>query len=390
MARVIIAIFSPPPGRSIWLCWLLRDAPVVPDDRGRKASFVFCKIAFGPNQAAIDAALMLSFAVPASAAWDANRGTAMVLRQLVVCLAVSTAVLSSTARADDAALCGTPRFSDVGWTDISATTAIAGGILEALGYKPDITVLSVAVTFETLKNGQEDVFLGNWMPLQESTQAALVKEGKIDVVATNLEGARIGFAVPKAAYDAGLKTYGDIARFKDELDGKIYGIEAGSSANGTIAKMISGNMFGLGGFTLVESSEQGMLAQVKKEIGRGKPIVFFGWRPHPMNVNLPIAYLQKGDDVFGPNDGGATVMTLTRHGYAQDCPNVGRLLTNLVFDPAMEDHLMSAILDDHQQPADAGRAWMKQNPASLKRWLDGVTTLDGKPGLAAVEGWLGS
>ena len=73
----------------------------------------------------------------------------------------------------------------------------------------------------------------------------------------NLEGAIIGFAVPKAAYDAGLKTYADIAKFKDALDGKIYGIEAGSSANATISEMIASDKFGLKDFELVEFERAG-------------------------------------------------------------------------------------------------------------------------------------
>ncbi|MFK8252764.1 choline ABC transporter substrate-binding protein [Ancylobacter terrae] len=313
----------------------------------------------------------------------------MISRRLVACLTLSAALLSSAAMAAEPAACAKPRFSDVGWTDITATTAIASQLLTSLGYKPDVVVLSVAVTFKSLENGDRDIFLGNWMPLQEPSQAPLVKAGKVEVAATNLSGARIGFATSKAAYDAGLKTYADIAKFKDQLGGKIYGIEAGSGANGTISKMIADDTFGLKGFSLVESSEQGMLAQVNQNIRQNKPVVFFGWRPHPMNVNLPIAYLADGNDVFGPNDGGATVVTLTRPGYSKECPNVGKLLTNLVFDVAMEDRLMSDILDKGMQPEAAVKAWMKENPAAVEKWLDGVTTLDGKPGIAAAKSGLG-
>ena len=153
--------------------------------------------------------------------------------------------------------CEAPRFSDVGWTDISATTAMAGMILENLGYQPKIDILSVAVTYEALPRGDIDIFLGNWMPLQVPIQKPLVDAGKIEVLSTNLEGAIIGFAVPKAAYDAGLKTYADIAKFRDELDGKIYGIEAGSSANATISEMIASDKFGLKDFELVEFERAG-------------------------------------------------------------------------------------------------------------------------------------
>ena len=45
------------------------------------------------------------------------------------------ALLSSTAVAW--ADCGTVTFSDVGWTDITATTAATTVVLEALGYGGD-------------------------------------------------------------------------------------------------------------------------------------------------------------------------------------------------------------------------------------------------------------
>ena len=313
----------------------------------------------------------------------------MISRSLVACLSLSATLAASAAYAGDPSSCAKPRFSDVGWTDITATTQIANQILKSLGYKPDIAVLSVAITFKSLENGDIDVFLGNWMPLQEPSQAPLVKAGKINALADNLTDARIGFATSKAAYDAGLKSYADIANFKDKLDGKLYGIEPGSGANGTISKMISENTFGLGGFKLIESSEQAMLAETAHRIKEGKPVIFFGWQPHPMNVNLPMVYLEKGNNVFGPNDGGATVVTLTRAGYAKDCPNVGRLLSNLKFNSAMENRMMSDILDQGMQPDAAVRAWMKANPAVVAQWLDGVTTFDGKPGLDAVKSGIG-
>jgi glycine betaine/proline transport system substrate-binding protein len=285
--------------------------------------------------------------------------------------------------------CASPRFSDVGWTDISATTAVAGLILKNLGYTPDVNILSVAVTYEALPRGDVDIFLGNWMPLQEPTQKPLVEAGKIDVPRTNLEGAIIGLAVPKSAYDAGLKTYGDIAKFGDQVDMKIYGIEAGSSANATILGMIENDKFGLGDFSLVESSEQAMLAQVKRAARSETPIVFFGWRPHPMNVNIEMAYLTDGDNVFGPDDGAASVLTNTRPGYSAECPNVGAFLSNLVFSVEAEDLMMSYILDDGMSADAAAEKWLKANPDVLDGWLAGVTTRDGAPGAEAVRQGLG-
>ena len=293
------------------------------------------------------------------------------------------------AHAAEPAACQAPSFSDVGWTDITATTATSALVLGALGYKPEIQILSVAVTFESLKKGDTDIFLGNWMPVQEAMQVPLVESGAIEVVRANLEGARIGFAVPAKSHAAGLKTFADIAAAKDSLGGKIYGIEAGSSANATILKMIEEDSFGLGGFELVESSEQGMLAQVARAIQAGQDIVFFGWRPHPMNVRYELEYLTEGNDVFGPNDGAATVMTTTRAGFSKDCPNLGKFLSNLGFTVEAEDMMMSYILDEAMEPRDAAARWLKDNPGALDGWLAEVTTFDGEPGLDAAKQALG-
>ncbi|MCT4655973.1 MAG: choline ABC transporter substrate-binding protein [Cohaesibacter sp.] len=281
--------------------------------------------------------------------------------------------------------CKKVTFSDVGWTDITATTAATTLVLEGLGYATDIKLLSVPVTFTSLANKDIDVFLGNWMPTMEADIAKYREAGTVDTVRTNLEGAKYTLAVPKTTYDAGLKSFADIAKFKDQLDGKIYGIEPGNDGNRLILDMIEGKTFGLDGFELVESSEQGMLAQVTRATKRKKDIVFLGWEPHPMNANFEMAYLEGGDDVFGPNYGGAIVATNTRKDYVTECANVGALLKNLEFSLAMENEIMSGILNDGEEPRDAAKAWLKANSGVLDSWLKGVTTVDGKDGLAAVK-----
>jgi glycine betaine/proline transport system substrate-binding protein len=153
--------------------------------------------------------------------------------------------------------------------------------------------------------------------------------------------------------------------------------------------MIDGGSFGLNGFEVVESSEQGMLAQVERASRKGEPVVFLGWEPHPMNANFEMGYLTGGDEFFGPNFGGATVFTNTRKGYVEECPNVGKLLTNLEFSLAMENEIMGAILNDGEDPADAASAWLKANPDAFMGWLDGVTTKDGGDATAAVKASLG-
>jgi glycine betaine/proline transport system substrate-binding protein len=306
----------------------------------------------------------------------------MSIRSTLLTTAVTFA-LAGSAFAQEA--CNRIVFSDVGWTDITATTAATTLVLEALGYQTETKVLSVPVTYTGLAGGDIDVFLGNWMPTMEADIAPYRDAGKVETVRTNLEGAKYTLATNEAGAALGIKDFKDIAAQKDALEGKIFGIEPGNDGNRLILDMIASGPFGLDGFEVVESSEQGMLAEVAKRTDAGKPIVFLGWEPHPMNANFKLTYLTGGDDYFGPNLGGAVVNTNVRAGYVAECPNTGKLLQNLVFSLPMENEIMGKILNDGEDPRDAAKAWLAANPDAWKPWLDGVTTVDGGDALAAVE-----
>jgi glycine betaine/proline transport system substrate-binding protein len=199
----------------------------------------------------------------------------------------------------------------------------------------------------------------------------------VETVIANLEGAKYTLAVNQAAHDGGLINFADIAKFRSEIGGKIYGIEPGNDGNKLIQQMIDSNAFGLANFSLVESSESSMLAQVKRAEHLKQWVVFLGWEPHPMNNQVQMHYLGGGDDYFGPNYGGATVYTSVRKGYTEQCPNVGQLLRNLRFSLEMENHLMGAILNQSTNRRREAKAWLQANPQALEQWLKGVTHRDG-------------
>lgn len=70
----------------------------------------------------------------------------MTLFNRTACSVLSLGLTTGAALADAHAECGTVTFSDVGWTDITATTAATSVVLEALGYETETLVLSVPVT----------------------------------------------------------------------------------------------------------------------------------------------------------------------------------------------------------------------------------------------------
>ena len=290
--------------------------------------------------------------------------------------------MASSAFAADPASCKAVRFADVGWTDIQVTTGAASVILEALGYEPAVSTLSVPVTMASLKNKDIDVFLGNWMPSMTADIQAYLDDKSIEQVAANLEGAGYGLVVPQYVADAGVKSLADLGANKDKFSGKIFGIEAGNDGNRIIQTMIDDPKNNMKDFQLVESSEAGMLTEAEKAMKNNEWIIFLGWTPHPIMGEMKIAYLDgMGDSGFGA----ATVYTIARAGYSTECPNVGALLKNLKFDLAMEGAMMDPVLKNGADPKETAKAWLKAHPQVLEPWLQGVTTRDGQPGLPAVQ-----
>lgn len=296
------------------------------------------------------------------------------------------ACLAAPAYAGDAESCKAVRFADVGWTDIQVTTGAASVVLEALGYTPEVKTLSVPVTYASLKNKDIDAFLGNWMPSMTADIQPYLDDKSVEQLATNLEGAGYGLVVPQYVADAGVKSLADLGANAEKFGGKIYGIEAGNDGNRIIQTMIDDAKNNLSGFTMVESSEAGMLTEAEKAIKNNEWIVFLAWTPHPIMGEMKIHYLDgMGDSGFGA----ATVLTNVRAGYTSDCPNAGKLLANLKFDLAMEGAMMAPVLKDGADPKETARAWLKANPDAVKPWLEGVTTFDGGDAAAAVSAALG-
>jgi glycine betaine/proline transport system substrate-binding protein len=308
-----------------------------------------------------------------------------VVKKFWICSALAAGLLGmATAQAAEPAACKTVRISNIGWTDNQVQNAIFSNLLTALGYTPQVHLYSVEVTYAGLKNNQLDVFLDDWTPSNNKISAPYIKEKAIQLLGPDLTGAKYTLVVPDYLYKQGLTTFADIHKFGKQLDDKIYGIEPGNDGNSHVLAMIHDNKYGLGKFHLVQSSEAGMLSEVSRKYAKKQPIVFLGWKPHPMNIEFHIKYLTGGAKYFGPNQGAATIYINVRHGYVKDCPNVGKLLTNFKLPIKAESDMMYKIQIKKMDTDTVAKDWLKANQDRVKKTLSGVTTFSGKPGLPAV------
>jgi glycine betaine/proline transport system substrate-binding protein len=281
--------------------------------------------------------------------------------------------------------CHKPRVADGGWTDNTAQNGFLTAVLKGLGYEPQVDLLSVPVILTSLKQKTTDVWLDNWMPSQTAEVGPFLKDGSVESLSVNLEGAGYGPVVPNYVAESGVKDLKDLAPNAEKFGRKLYGIEPGNDGNRILQSKIDDPANNMKDWQLVESSEQAMLSQADKEMTKKNWIAFLGWTPHPVMGRLPITYLSGFEkDGFGP----ATIHTLVRTGYGAECPNVGKLLQNAKFTIDMESAVMEDILGGKDPEASAS-SWFKSNPAMLDDWLNGVSTVDGADGLAAVKNHLG-
>jgi glycine betaine/proline transport system substrate-binding protein len=308
----------------------------------------------------------------------------MIVRKIFLAGAL-VAVSAVAAQAAEPEQCKTVRLADVGWTDNTAQNGLFKTVLKGLGYETKDQVLALPVIMESLKNKDLDIFLDNWMPSNAANVQPYLDAKTLDMLDPNLTGAGYGPVVPGYVAAAGVKDVKDLAANGDKFEKKFYGIEPGNDGNKIVQAKIDDPKNGLQGWTLVESSEQGMLAQAEKSMKKKEWIVFLGWAPHPVMGKMDMVYLTGFEsDGFGD----AKIRTLTRPGYSAECSNIGKLLANLKFTLPMESAIMQTI-GDGADGEKASADWLKANPGVLDSWLAGVTTTDGQDGLPAVKKSLG-
>jgi glycine betaine/proline transport system substrate-binding protein len=288
---------------------------------------------------------------------------------------------TTAASAGDAETCKAVRFADVGWTEIQVISGIASILYDSLGYQSEVKTLSVPVTFAAQKSKDVEVFFGNWMPSQTGDIKAYLDDKSIEQLGVNMDGAGYGVVVPQYVADAGVKSLADLAANKDKFQGKFYGIESGNDGNRIIQGFIDDKKNKLDGWELVESSEAGMLTEAEKAMKDNQWIVFLGWTPHPVMGDMKLHYLDGVSDAgFGP----AAVYTTARAGWAAECPNAGKLASQMKFTVPMVGAMMSPVLKDGKDPKVVATEWVKANGETINKWLDGVTTMEGGDAKAAV------
>lgn len=293
----------------------------------------------------------------------------------------TTALFAAASHADDQTL----DFGVPAWPGITVKTAIAEQLLNPLGYETSTQEIGLQVIYQGIESGDIDAFLGAWLPAQREMFNPRKESGVLIDVANNVDGAQMTLAVPEYLYESGIQSFADLDEHRDQFDGEIHGFGAGSAASEILHDAIDNDIWGLGDWQVVDTSEVGMLSAAQDAISRKEPIVWVGWTPHWMNLELPMRYLEDPEDLFGENNGESDVLTLLRSGYADTHPNVVTFFEQFTFTAEEQSWMIQAYGQEEQDLADVAEQWINDHPERIEAMLADVTTTDGDPAWPVIE-----
>ncbi|MDR5866044.1 ABC transporter substrate-binding protein [Halomonas koreensis] len=276
------------------------------------------------------------------------------------------------------------RFGVPPWPGVTVKSEVAAQLLEAMGYETRQTNLAVSVILNGVAEGDLDVYLGGWYPVQTDMVEPLVADGQVVKAAANIQGATSGLVVPRYVFEAGITSVADLDAHRDRFDGTIQGIEAGTGINTAIGEAIDGDLAGLGDWQLRESSTAAMLAQAEQKMRDGEWVTFVGWEPHWMNVSFDLVYLEDAEEA-GIADIESTVWTVVPASLEDEDPDLYRFMTQYVVDTADQNDWVHGYSYEERPAEEVAGEWIGDHLDTVATWLEGVEARDGRPAMEAVK-----
>lgn len=248
------------------------------------------------------------------------------------------------------------------WDEDVAVTFLWKALLEEKGYKVKTVQADVAPVFSGVAQGNIDLFLDVWMP---STHASYMDKfgDDLKVLGTWYDQADNGLAVPDYM---DVQSIEDLKNHKNELKGKIIGIEPGAGLMRLSREAIPG--YGLNDWTLVESSTPAMLAELDKAVSNKEPIVVTLWRPHWAFQKYNLRYLEDPKNLMNPN-GAEELQAISRKEFSTDYPEVAKWLGKFTISSDQLAKLESEI-NDSKNEAEGVKKWISGNSSVAKAWVE--------------------
>lgn len=248
------------------------------------------------------------------------------------------------------------------WDEGVASTFLWKEILEQRGYQVDVKQFEAGPLYTALAQGSIDFETDSWLP---TTHAEYWKKygSKLDDLGAWYDQTSLELTVP--AYMKDIDSLADLKGKGSTFGGKITGIESSAGETGLLKSKIL-KAYGLDKeYKVVDSSTPAMLAELKRAISKKEPIVVPLWSPHWAYNDYDLKKLKDPKGAWGSGDG---VHTLSRKGFADENPVVGKWLKDFKLDEKQLTSLEAEINKVGKgKQQDAVRTWLKQNPGLVDK-----------------------
>jgi glycine betaine/proline transport system substrate-binding protein len=250
-------------------------------------------------------------------------------------------------------------FGVTPWTSTIPPTKVAKLLLEDMGYTVEETNADAGGVYTGLSRGDLDVFMDAWLPVMHANYMEKYKDQLEDTAVSYTDG-ELGWVLP--TYVEGIDSIEDIKGREDEFGGKIYGIEEGAGMTVTSRTIIE--ELGLD-LEYVASSEGGMLAQAQRMMAKEEPVLFLGWRPHPMFANYDLKVIESPGEYFQTSE----VHVITNNEFKDKAPEAHEFLSNWSMNVADIEAMIVQIEDEEQDAEAVAQEWIDTHQDEVKAML---------------------
>jgi glycine betaine/proline transport system substrate-binding protein len=253
-------------------------------------------------------------------------------------------------------------LGNIGWDENTVVANMTKQLLENdLDYnKVEIQQADVGPTFQGVGSGDIDAFQDVWMPNHQDYMSKV--QDRVERLSDwYTDTTQFGLAAP--AY-MGISS---IDQINSTGVDEITGIEPGA----VISEYIDNYTIPQYGLNVTQrtSSTAAMLSELDRKYKNSEPIIFPAWKPHWMNDDYDIVYLDDPKDTLYPLNRPSEVSSIVRQGLQNDNPDAYTLMDTIRLS---EKDVVSIERDPDfsSNPEEAVRKWIDNNRDTVQPWID--------------------
>lgn len=249
----------------------------------------------------------------------------------------------------------------VEWACAVATSYLLQEVLEAeFGVDVNMTSAEAGMAYSDIAEGGMDIFPAAWLPV---THESYYEEYSDDLndLGPLYEGARIGLVVPEYVEVDSIE---DLDEIGDDVDWEVTGIEPGAGIMGATETALE-TYDSLEDYSLIDSSDAAMTAELDTVYGNEEPIIVTGWTPHWKFGSYDLKFLEDPENVYGDAE---TINALTRSGLGEDMPQISEFMENFFLEEEQLHDLMARAEETGDEEGSAAE-WAEENRDVVEGWL---------------------